>query len=223
MIVHIMIATLSETDNVLTVKLSDSEINCILVLPDDEGGQEILKYIKESTPFFKDVSTSGINDDESCGVIYIPNYRDYMRTIRNWLCIQKDILNNGDITTHVLHDNVRNKTYAFRIVMSNVCGGDMYITLYVPMTTANSIEVDYFMQMSNDEDDERAVTVSTVNRMFAQLHPKNFEYTGRADVEECIYINTIQVPRRLTGQSVETWMDDGPKYVEWKEFFTRDL
>lgn len=205
---------------VYEITLADQEVNCTLVLTDSVQGQEGLRYIQESIPFFKNVEKRDRTDkDEDYGIIYLPNYQDYMDTISTWLNL--DIDTGDDITEDVTQDTNCNTTHAYRVVLSALMGSDMMITIYIPQGNGNDEEVEHFQASLWEH--ESQISVDIVSKTFALEHPMNFLVTGIADVEQCMYIDSIQVPRRKRKQTVKEWLGGDPKHLDWKAFLTRDL
>lgn len=161
--------------------------------------------------------------------IYLPHYCKYMNSIKDWLgYLPEPNKPNDEFTSCVIeelllsdNDTSPSSKNATRLTIKFL---DVYITIYIPVSPVNRKEIAYFDEVLQEFDID-CLSVDEVPLDFARMHVKFYLPTDVVDVEECLFIEKIQVPRYLRDkyQDLGSWLGANPKYLNWYDFFTRDV
>src|SRR3990167_8035572 len=82
---------------------------------------------------------------------------------------------------------------AYKIILDYIGGADMKIIIYVPLNEENKRQI-FRMKSELGESERENMDISIVPMKTAKFHSQNFIETGCADVEECIFIDTLKTP-----------------------------
>lgn len=219
----------------LTATVCERETS--LIVADTPHNRVQLERFKAS-PFYKSMTPCDAvteEDDVYLDPLYVPTYHKYMgKNIYLWYAQDGEWDKDsclGDIMF------LENSTWpsegheggvALRVQLSSLGGADAFVVIYVPATSENTYELDYFVNKLNELEGGSGwgsgYEYDDVSLTFAKLHPKYYEDTGSHDDEQCLYLNKIQVPRLTSGQTtVEKWIGGYPKCFDWQSWLTRDL
>src|SRR3990167_8039372 len=81
---------------------------------------------------------------------------------------------------------------AYKIILDYIGGADMKIIIYVPLNEENKRQI-FRMKSELGESERENMDISIVPMKTAKFHSQNFIENGCADVEECIFIDPLNI------------------------------